>query len=441
MCVFLKKRFLFQGLGMLCLLYSQSYAVNLPIQHWITQKQTPVYFINTPRTPAILDVRIGFYAGSSKDDQTPGLAYLCNQLLREGSGEYSSEQIADQLAEHAAQLYLEVQPDFGLVGLRTLSHESVREPNIQLMRTLISKPQFKEEDIGRLKQQGYAALQQQEQTPESLADQHVYSTLYAKTPYAHTPLGKKSALELIDRAQLVSFFEKYYTAKNAVIVMTGPISLERAKIISEQLTQDLPLGAAPAAEEPLPDNKRPQRTHIPYPSQQSHLRLADVAISRKSPDFYALKVGNYILGGSPFSSRLFKTIRDEHGLSYAIHSYFNLLSRRGPFVISLQTQHHRTEEALQLTRSVLNDFIQKGPTEEEVRSAKKGILGALPLQFSSNQDTVQQLFMLAIEQLPLDYFEKLPQNIQNVSQEQIQKAFKKHVIPEHLSTIVVGPSA
>ena len=150
-------------------------------------------------------------------------------------------------------------------------------------------------------------------------------------------------------------------------------------------------------------------------------------------------VGNYSLGGGGFVSRLMKSVRDQRGLAYSVHSSFQPLAQLGPFQIGLQTKKEQAEEALQLTRKVLAEFLAEGPSDDELLAAKQNLIGSFPLHLDSNRKILDSVAMIGFYDLPLDYLDHYPEKVDRVTRTEVKAAFARRVRPEHLVTVIVAP--
>src|SRR5690606_31209898 len=164
-------------------------------------------------------------------------------------------------------------------------------------------------------------------------------------PYGLRESGEPDTLVLLQRRDLVDFYRARYTSGSAVIAMIGDIKRDEAIRIAEALTQKLPAGepakTLPAVEKPVPATRK-----IAHPATQSHIQIAYPGLSRKDPDYFPLLVGNYILGGGGFVSRLMEEIRQTRGLAYSVYSAFMPYQEKGPFEIGLQTKKHQADQYL-----------------------------------------------------------------------------------------------
>jgi len=204
------------------------------------------------------------------------------------------------------------------------------------------------------------------------------------------------------------------------------------------LVAHLPKGA-PAEKLPKVANLNEQETiKLAHPSTQTHILLGQPGMKRGDPDYFALYVGNHILGGNGLVSRLSNEIREKRGLAYSTYSYFLPMRKDGPFQIGLQTRNDQAEEALKVVRETLNNFIENGPTDEELNASKKNITGGFPLRISSNQKILGYIGMIGFYDLPLDYLDTFNEKIQAVSADDIKDAFKRRVHPDTMVTVLVG---
>ena len=206
------------------------------------------------------------------------------------------------------------------------------------------------------------------------------------------------------------------------------------------VTRDLPQGNG--KEPPLPRVSTLDAAAIRYiahPASQAHILIGAPGIRRDDPDYFPLVVGNHILGGGGFVSRIIEEVRQKRGLAYSAYSYFSPLQRAGPFVIGMQTQRAQAAEALRVVEATLHDFVRNGPTGDELEAAKRNIVGSFPLRIDSNRKIHGYLAMIGFYRLPLTYLEDFTRNVERVTAAEIKSAFARRVDPDRMVTVVVGP--
>jgi zinc protease len=161
-------------------------------------------------------------------------------------------------------------------------------------------------------------------------------------------------------------------------------------------------------------------------------------MARNDEDYFPLYVGNYILGGGGFVSRLMNEVREKRGLAYSVYSYFMPMQQPGAFQIGLQTKKEQADESLKLVRETLRAFVDKGVTEKELLAAKQNIIGGFPLRIDSNKKIIDYLSVIGFYDLPLTYLDDFTARVDKVTTRQIQDAFKRRIDPDSLATVIVG---
>ncbi len=206
-----------------------------------------------------------------------------------------------------------------------------------------------------------------------------------------------------------------------------------------EVSKALPQGPA-LAKTAQPETPKPGLTHIDFPSEQTHLMLAQLGIDRQDPDYAALYLGNQILGGGGFGTRLMDQVRERRGLTYGIYSGFTAMQARGPFMINFQTRAELSEGALKLVQDIVRDYLANGPTQKELDDAKRELAGSFPLSTASNADIVGQLGAIGFYGLPLDYLESFLKQVEGLSVEQVRTAMAKHLDADAFVIVSAGPS-
>jgi len=300
------------------------------------------------------------------------------------------------------------------------------------------KPTFPEDALKRIKNQMLAGFEYEKQNPGKVASKALFANLYGDHPYAHPSDGTAESINAISLAQLRAFHAKAYTGGNAVIALVGDLSRSEAESIAAQVSAGLPKGPALAAPA-QPAETYPSLNHIDFPSTQTHLMLAALGIDRQDPDWPALSLGNQILGGGSFGTRLMSEVREKRGLTYGVYSVFSPMQVRGPFMINLQTRAELSEGTLKLVQSILADYLKTGPTQQELDDAKRELAGSFPLSNASNASIVGQLGAIGFYNLPLTWLEDFMQQSQALTVEQVKAAMNKHLSADKLVMVTVGP--
>ena len=407
----------------------------LPVQSWTAKSGAKVMFIESRSIPMI-DVNVDFDAGSRNDPAgKAGLASMTQGLLGLGAGKLSEQEIADAFADAGAQRGGRLDLDRAGVSLRTLSSKTERESALATLTTLLASPRFDDAVLNREKARRIAALKEDETKPEVIADRAFDAALYGDHPYGRNPTT--ATLAAISRADLQAFYAAHYGARRAVVSMIGDLSRAEAEALAERITTALPPDSAAPALVPVPPAKSGE-TRIPHPATQSHILLGSAVLKRGDPDFFSLTVGNYILGGGGFVSRLMEEVREKRGLVYSVHSYFAAYKQEGPFQAGLQTKKEQANEALALVKKVIAEYVDKGPTAKEIKAAQDNLIGGFALRIDSNRKLLDNLAVIGFYGLPLDYLDTWSANIGKVTVGSVRAAMKRHLKPENFATVIVG---
>jgi len=420
------------------LMMSLSAEAGVKIQQWQTTTGAEVYFVENHDLP-IVDLSVNFSAGSVRDTaEKSGVAGITRYLMALGAAGMSDEVIANKMADIGAILGGEFTSDRATFKLRTLS--SVREQTqaLEVFVKVLQKPDFPQTVLDREKARIIAGLQESATQPESIANKAFMAALYGKHPYSLEESGEVETVSKINREDLQAFYAKHYGAMGSVIAMMGDLTREQANQIAENLSGNLPKASAL---EPIPSVTLPSQAieqRIAHPASQSHILLGYPGIKRGDADLFPLYVGNYILGGGGFVSRLTEEVREKRGLVYSVYSYFMPMAELGPFEIGLQTKKEQADVALNLVRETFDKFLKDGVTEKELTAAKANIIGGFPMRIDSNTKILDYLAMIGFYHLPLNYLDEYNNNVDKVTVAQIKETFNRRLKPENFVTIVVG---
>lgn len=413
----------------------------LPIQQWQTSSGARVLFVENHDLP-MLDVSIDFPAGSAFDTrEKSGLAAMTQRLLNLGAGGMSENEIARRIADVGAQLAGRVDNDRAGMVLRTLTSADELKQALDVFTRVVQRPDFPADVLEREKTRASAALKDADTKPERILGKTFNALIYGAHPYGLRTSGEPETIATITGDDVLEFYRNHYGANQAVVAMIGNLSRSEAQAIAESLTAELPRGVAPPALPAVNDMAHGETRMIEHPALQSHVLIGEPGITRDDPDYFPLYVGNHILGGGGFASRITEEVREKRGLAYSAYSYFVPLKQRGPFMIGLQTRKDQAAQALEVVRATLKAFVAKGPTAGELRKAKQNIIGGFPLRIDSNRKIHEYLGMIGFYGLPLTYLDDFPAKVDKVTIADIRAAFARRVDPERMVTVVVGAAA
>ncbi len=418
----------------------------LNIQHWVLENGARVYFVENHTIP-IVDVNLDVDAGARRDPTgKAGLASLTNAMLARGLKQatlpdgtiepsMNEAEISNAIADVAAQRGGGAGTDRAGMSMRTLSSKTERDQAVRMLARLLSQPDFPEALFTRDKARTIAAIKDALTQPDAIASKAFWRMAYGSHPY-----GAEATVETIDsisRDELVRFHAEHYVANHAVISLMGDITRAEADTIARELTRRLPQGQAlPALPDVAMTSGAEQR--IPHPASQSHILVGLPALARNDPDFFPLTVGNYVLGGGGFVSRLTREVREKRGLAYSAYSYFNPMAQPGPYMAGLQTRKDQSDEALKVMRDTIEAFVRDGLTDTELKAAKDNLIGGFALRIDNNRKILDNIATIGFYQLPLNYLDTWTDKVAKVTLADIRGAFRRKLVMDKMVTVIVG---
>ncbi|MGJ8620308.1 MAG: M16 family metallopeptidase [Methylophilaceae bacterium] len=406
------------------------------IERWQTVEGSDVYFVENHDLP-ILDMSVGFPAGSARNTKaTAGLAGVTRHMMSLGAAGMNEEDITNAFADIGAEFGGSVDADQAAFTLRTLTSE--KDKAITVFNKVLHQPDFPDAVLAREKTRIIAGLQEAATQPDSIVNKAFMQALYGSHPYGLPEEGEEETIKAISRQAMQDFYQQFYSVKSATIVLIGDISKSEAEAIAGKVSAGLP--QTPAVEA-LPSVSLPSVANeqkIPHPASQAHILMGYLGVKRGDADYFPLYVGNYILGGGGFVSRLTEEVREKRGLVYSVYSYFIPMAQQGPFQIGLQTKKEQAGEALKVVNETLKRFMTNGITNDELKAAKSNITGGFPMRLDSNKEILGYVAMIGFYKLPLTYLDDFNQEVNKVTAAQIKDAFNRRLNLDHFTSVIVG---
>ncbi len=418
----------------------------LPIEHWTQPSGAKVYLVHTDALP-IVDVQIDFDAGSRRDPAPQaGLAGATANMVDKGVRAADGDPALDEnaLGEAWADLGARLNAHAGTermsFTLRTLAQPDLLDKAVALAAREIGEPAFPADVWKRERERLSAAIKEANTKPGTVAGRAFAKAVYGAHPYGQEPTEDTLArIEVDDMRQL---YARLIAPCRAKISIVGAATRTQADGIAARLLARLPAAQGCAA---LPEVPRiaalaaVQEERIPFESAQAHVLIGQPGYPRKDPDHFALLLGNYVLGGGGFVSRLTDQVREKRGLAYSVYSGFAPGLDAGAFRMAFETRPGQVNEAVQVAREVLRKFVADGPTEAELQAAKDNLIGGFPLLLDSNRKLLGNVANIAWNDLPIDYLDTWTARMNAVTVAQVKAAFQRKLQPERMVTVIVGP--
>ena len=423
----------------------------IPIQNWTLPNGATVFLVESPAI-AMLDVQVDFDGGSRRDPPSKvGLANMTatqlenGVLAKDGRPALDENGLGEAWADLGAQFGASAGSDRFSFTLRTLTEPDLLAKAVALSARQIGEPAFTDAVWQRDKQKTIAGIKESDTRPSTLAQRAYAQAVYGNHPYGHQ--FTEAGIANINTADMRAFYAASVVVCRARISMVGAVNRAQAEQIATAMLARLPqpsnlapcasVPALPPVAEVAPLVQAVQK-NIAFDAAQAQVLMGQPGYKRNDPAFFPLLVGNYILGGGGFVSRLQNEVREKRGLTYGASSNFAPGLHAGAFTVSLQTRPDQAAQALDVARTVVKDFVANGPTEVELKAAKDNLIGGFALLIDSNRKLLGNISNIAWNGLPLDYLDTWTQQVEKVTLQDIKTAMAAKLQPDKMVTIVLG---
>lgn len=376
-------------------------------------------------------------AGSRHDmPKQEGLANLTARLLTYGTQRRTALQISDTLDFIGAGLSAGCGEDLATVSMTVLKKDLAT--GLELLAEVLTLSTFPQEEIDRQKQSIVASIKAREENPGDIAQRRFAAALYPQSPYGRPVEGSEASVKGLEQQSLRTFYERYYRPNRTILSVVGDISHQEIARALNEAFRSWPKGEPATA--PVAPSKigTAETLRVNKELTQANIILGHEGVGRENPDYYAIQVMNYILGGGGFSSRTLDSIRNERGLAYSVYSYFSAEKGHGTFELVMQTKNETALEAIRIAKAEIRRVREELVTEEELSDAKDYLTGSFPLRFDTNRKVANFLAQVEYFQLGLDYPERYADFIKKVTREDVQHVAQKYLKPDTLITVIVA---
>ncbi len=395
----------------------------------------------------LVEAAIQFDAGSSADPaQKPGLAGLTMNMLDEGAAGKSAIQIAETLDGLGASLGASNQLDVSRVRLSALKDKLA--PSVALWADVVRRPDFKSDDLERLRRNQLVAIQQEKAEPQGLALRLLPPALYgADHPYGKpfSGSGTEASIKSITVPDLRAYQESWLRPENATIYVAGGVSLTELKPLLEQQFGTWKATATARGTKPALDARPAAGVRVAIidkpGAQQSFILAGRVGSTGSAPDYIEQSLANDVLGGA-FTARVNMNLRESKHWSYGAFTFTPDARGPRPWLIFAPVQSDKTKESVQEILKEVRDFSStKPPSPAEVDRQVKSNVRSLPGAFEAVSSVLGRIVGDAGLGRPVDYVTGLKQKYESVTPASAKAAGSKEFRTDDLLWVIVGDRA
>jgi zinc protease len=421
----------------LLLVTANSYA-DEPLGKRIVLENGMVLLLSEKHNLPVVTVNMAIRAGNTvQPGDKPGLASITASLLMQGTTKRSAGQISKEIDFIGGSLSTSGGDDFASASLRVLKKDLVI--GFDLFSDVLQNPTFEQKEIDRKIKAMLAEIQRQKDEPGIIASEAFEKAIFGKHPYGITSDEIAVFLPKLTRADILAFYASHYGPNNVVIAVVGDVT---EKEIVELLNRSfgswkkVELLSFAIVQPSVIEKTIVQK--IDKPITQANIDIGHIGISRENPDYYAVVIMNYILGGGGFTSRLMDNIRDNRGLAYDVHSSFSAQKEPGAFTVTIQTKNESAGEVVQETLKEIRGIQSTHVSEKELADAKSYLTGSFPLRMDTSAKIAGILTAIELYNLGLDYPQRYADLINSVTREDVLRVAKKYLHPDRIVIVVVG---
>ena len=384
-----------------------------------------------------------FVRGGANTDpaELPGLAHMTGSMLQEGTQTRSSDEIAEAMEFLGSELHVDVSREHVLLSVQTLADHW--RTALGIVADVVRQPTFPANEFDRVRKQRLTDLRRVADEPNAIASRASRALLYGPdSPYGRPGTGTEHSVANMEREALVRHFAARYGPGMATLIVVGQIKEQEVAAEAERLFGDW----TDIPEQPPILNGEADGLAVPTTiyladkpgAVQSVIRAGQLTIPRSHPDYFAMTLMNYILGGQ-FSGRLNMNLREDKGYSYGYLSAIDWSTGPSGLVAGGAVQTEVTRQAIAETLSEFGDVRERRPvTDEEFTAAVQGITRGFPSQFESLSRTAAHLSQIVLFDLPETYYSDFQANVEAVPLEEVRRVAKDRIDAEHLKILVVG---
>ena len=364
-----------------------------------------------------------------------GVGNLLNQLFEYGS------MTLDRLAFQKALDDIGAEESAGTAfSVQVLASQFDRA--VQLLAENELTPALPESAFKTVQRRLAAQVAGQLESPDFLMHQALNSALFPKDDPSlrHATPATVAGLTLQD---VRDYYQHAFRPDLATIVVIGHVTPDEATaVVAKYFSAWKAVGAKPETDMPTAPPNRAATMAVPNASRvQDDVTLAEtLGMNRFSPDYYALELGNHVLGGGFYATRYYRDLREKGGLVYTVLSSFNVGRTRGIYEVHYGCDPPNVSKAHSIVARDLRDMQQAPPTEHELEEAKALLLREIPLSESSVNTIAGGMLSRATMGLPLDEPIRAARHYVALTPEDVRAAFAKWMRPDDLVQVTQGPA-
>lgn len=374
-------------------------------------------------------------SGSIEDNGYSGLARFTANMLNEGTKKMGSVKFSQELEQRA--IHLSASAGTETFVFETSSLKEQFSYSVTMLKELLNDPNFTNDSFSKVKSQTLGMLSSKQSDFDYLANVNLKKLIYKDTPLAEPFSGSVDSINKLKLADVENFYHQHLDLSNMIIVAGGDIKIEDFKKQILPLLQELKVGSKKELNY-FDANGDERHDVLKKDTEQAYIYFgAPFYMKSGDNDDYKAKVASFILGESGFGSRLMEAVRVKKGLAYSIYSRSSINKSHSAFTGYLQTKTANLNLAQSLVKEVIDEFVKKGATADELEQAKKFLLGSEPLRNETLSQRLSRAFFEYYHGFKLGHSKVILEKIEKLKLSDLNAFIEKHNEITKLSFSVV----
>jgi len=381
---------------------------------------------------------LAFHSGTSQEPQDMiGLASMTADLLNEGTKTKSSKEVAEAVDFIGGALGASSDFDYTMVSGSALSPYTDRL--VALMSDVVLNPSFPQDELALNKTNLIQELTIKRSDPNFLVAERFSKVVFGAHPYS-VVAPNETSINRISQKDLIDYHAKTYIPNNAVMVIVGDFAPDKMKdLISKNFGSQWKPGTVETASLPGTPTQAGRKIYlVDRPgSVQTAIKVGNIGIQRKDPNYFPLLVMNQILGGAA-NSRMFLNIREQKGYTYGAYSRMSARKEKGSFSAEASVRTDVTGPSLQEFLYELERIRNTKVSDAEITSAKNYLAGSFQLGLETQGGLAQRLMEAKLYNLPDNYLETYADKVMAVNVDDVRTAARTLIDTNNLVITAVG---
>ena len=327
--------------------------------------------------PSLRSVALGCWVDTGTRDENnneAGVSHFLEHLLFKGTDDLSARQVSETFDAIGAESNAFTSKEATCFWTRLLDQDL--GTGLDVLSEIIQRPAFRSNEIDAERHVVVEEINMYEDDPTEVAFENYTTAMFADHDLEHPVLGTRDSILGMSRDEIDGYWKRRYGAGSMVVAAAGSVDHEALVAMISDRFGDWSGEAVDHDHSPAESVSRINVTN--RETEQAHLIVGGIGLSRSDERRWAFEVLNHVMG-SGMSSRLFREVREERGLAYAIYGFRLAFADTGAWGVYVGTTPSQTDTALNVIREELTKVVQEGITAEELERAKGSMRGGLAL--------------------------------------------------------------